>query len=327
MTEGEARKIYEQFYADRARMPMSSNARLQPDGSWRFVELEEDGTNGTYAGVVVRADGAAFPFYGALGKVFRNFPALGAPSSDERFLGATAFGRYQAFDAGVAIWEGGEDIGFPILESLSPLRRQMCIVAFFDLRGFTTWSNDADPDQVQQAIHAFEDAVHIGFPTTLASLPRLFLKGTGDGVMIVSQADWHRNATLNERMAKLAPGHALDFLHACECTVSAAREQLTQKRFPLAIGCGIASGDLDRVFLFGRFDFIGRTANEAAKLQQHAWNEICVTREFSDILNSDGRDLDADWELAMKGWRLRPADQISDAQPLAAADAPKSSRR
>lgn len=148
-TEGEARKIYEQFCADRARMPTSSNARLQPDGSWRFVELEEAGTKGAYAGVVVRADGTAFPFGGALGKVFRNFPALGAPSSDERSLGATAFGRYQAFDAGVAIWKGGEDIGFPILESLSTLRRQMCIVAFFDLRGFTTWSNDADPDQVQ----------------------------------------------------------------------------------------------------------------------------------------------------------------------------------
>ena len=155
MTEGEARKIYENFCTDKALTPTSSSARPQPDGSWRFVEVEGVGTNGAYAGVVVRADGVAFPFGGALGKVFRNFPALGAPRSYERSLGATAFGRYQAFDAGVAIWEGGEDIGFPILESLSPLRRQMCIVAFFDLRGFTTWSKDADPDQVQRAIHAF----------------------------------------------------------------------------------------------------------------------------------------------------------------------------
>lgn len=305
MTQAEARTIYETFCVETGRKPTADNARPQPDGSWRFVESEEPGTNATYVGVVVRADGAVFPFGGALGKVFRNFPALGAPTSYERSLGATAFGRYQAFDAGVAIWEGGEDIGFPILESLSPLHRQMCIVAFFDLRGFTTWSKDADPNQVQQPIHAFEDAVHIGFPTTSTSLPRLFLKGTGDGVMIVSQADWHRNASLHERMTKLAQGHALDFLRACERTVSVAREQLTQKHLPLAIGCGIASGDLDRVFLFGRFDFIGRAANEAAKLQQHTWNEICVTRDFGAVLKLDGRGLDADWELATMGWRLR----------------------
>jgi class 3 adenylate cyclase len=305
MTQAEARTIYEKYCIESGRSPTSANGRPQPDGSWRFVESEQPGPNGTYVGVVVRADGAVFPFGGALGKVFRNFPALGAPRSYERSLGATAFGRYQAFDAGVAIWEGGEDIAFPILESLSPLHRQMCVVAFFDLRGFTAWSKDADPSQVQQAIQAFEDAVHIGFPTISTSLPRLFLKGTGDGVMIVSQADWHRNALLNKRMTKLAQGHALDFLHASECTVSVAQQQLIQKALPLAIGCGIASWDLDRVFLFGRFDFIGRAANEAAKLQQHAWNEICVTRDFGAALKLDGRSLDADWELPTMGWRLR----------------------
>jgi len=223
MTEGEARTIYERFCTDGARPATSNSPLLQSDGSWRFVEIEGPGTNGVYAGVVIRADGAAFPFGGALGKVFRNFPDLGAPRSAERSLGATALGRYQAFESGVAIWEGGEDIAFPILESLSPLRRQLCIVAFFDLRGFTSWSAAADPDQVQKTIHAFEDAVHIGFPTTLASLPRLFLKGTGDGVMVVSQADWHRDATLHKPMTTFVRAHALDFLSACERVVSTAQ--------------------------------------------------------------------------------------------------------
>ena len=218
MTEAEARTIYERFCSERARTPTSSSAKSEQDGSWRFVEIEENGRNGKYEGVVVRTNGDAFSFGGALGKIFRNFTDLGPPTSDERSLGATAFGRYQAFDGGVAIWEGGEDIAFPILQSLSPLRRQMCIVAFFDLRGFTAWSKDADPDQVQQAIRAFEDAVHIGFPTFSTSLRRLFLKGTGDGVMIVSQADWHENATCGQRMTEFAPGHARDFLHACERT-------------------------------------------------------------------------------------------------------------
>jgi class 3 adenylate cyclase len=326
MTEKEARTIYEKSCTDRSCTLTSNGPRPQPDGSWRFVEIEEPGTKGRYAGIVVCADGAVFPFDGALGKVFRIFPKLGAPRSGERSLGATAFGRYQAFENGVAIWEGGEDIAFPILESLSPLRRQMCIVAFFDLRGFTSWSTTADSDQVQRTIHGFEDAVHIGFPTTLTSLPRLFLKGTGDGVMIVSQADWHRDAQLHETMTTFTRGHALDFLSVCERVVSVAHQQLLQSGFPLGIGCGIACGALDRVFLFGRFDFLGCAANEAAKLQQHAWNEICVTDEFRAILKLDGRASDADWELASKGWRLR-ADEIYDAQPPAAADAPKSARR
>ena len=313
MTEGEARNIYEKFCRDNGRRPTSNVPLRQPDGSWRFVEAEGPGANGAYVGIAVRADGATFPFGGALGKVFRNFPGLGAPRSVERSLGATAFGRYQAFEGGVAIWEGGEDIAFPILESLSPLRRQMCIVAFFDLRGFTSWSAKADASQVQTTIHAFENAVHVGFPTTLTSLPRLFLKGTGDGVMLVSQADWHRDATLHKPMNTFVRGHALDFLSACEHVVSSAHQQLVQGGLPLGVGCGIACGDLDRVFLFGRFDFIGRAANEAAKLQQHAWNEICVSDQFGAILKLDGRASSADWELASKGWRLR-ADRLSESQ-------------
>lgn len=229
---------------------------------------------------------------------------LGAPKSCERFLCSTAFGCYQAFDAGFAIWEGGEDIGFPLLESLIPLRRQMCIVAFFDLRGFTSWSKDATPEEVQQAIQAFEASIHDGFSYESAPWVRLFLKGTGDGVMIVSQADWYKGTQLHQRMIEFARGHAIKFLHACEQAVLAGRARLAHYNFPLAIGCGIASGELDRVFLFGRFDFIGPAANEAAKLQQHAWNEICVTREFGTVLNTDGRSLDAEWVLATKGWRL-----------------------
>jgi len=290
------------------------------DGSWLFIEVDkclEEG--GDYKGVAVRADGGVFTFQGALGKVLRRAKGeLGAPKSCERFLGSTAFGCYQAFDAGFAIWEGGEDLGFPLLESLIPLRRQMCIVAFFDLRGFTAWSKDAAPEEVHQAIQAFEASIHDGFPYELESKPweRLFLKGTGDGVMIVSQADWYKEAPDNRQMIEFKQGHAIKFLHACERAVSAGRKRLAHYNFPLAIGCGIASGELDRVFLFGRFDFIGPAANEAAKLQQHSWNEICVTREFGAVLNTDGWSLDAEWVLASKGWRLRSsgAQQCNSAE-------------
>ncbi len=307
MNEEQAKRVYQDYCTQKDLKGQMVKSEDMKDGSWLFVEVDEPSTNGRYEGVAVRADGGVFTFYGALGKVLRRAQRkLGAPKSFERFLGSTAFGCYQAFDGGFAIWEGGEDIGFALLESLNPLRRQMCVVAFFDLRGFTSWSNKATPEEVQQAIQALEASIHDGFPYGKTSPWRkLFLKGTGDGVMIVSQADWYKEAPEDQQLIEFKQGHARKFLHACERAVSAGRERLAHYNFPLAMGCGIASGDLDRVFLFGRFDFIGPAANEAAKLQQHAWNEICITREFGAVLNIDGWSLDAEWVLTSKGWRLR----------------------
>ena len=95
MKEIEARAIYKKLCDERGCQPTSNGARPEPGGSWRFVEREEPGPNGAYVGAVVRADGKAFSFFGALGKVFRNCPALGLPTSGEQTLGGTAFGRYQ----------------------------------------------------------------------------------------------------------------------------------------------------------------------------------------------------------------------------------------
>jgi class 3 adenylate cyclase len=306
MNEEQAQKAYTDYCLQKGREVQAKGVERMKGGSWLFVEVDEPPGGRRYQGVVVRENGRVFTLFGAIGKVFRQAKnELGAPKSCERFLGSTALGCYQAFDAGFAIWEGGEDIGFPLIESLIPFSRQVCIVAFFDLRGFTSWSKESTPENVQQAIQAFESSIHKGFPYGSEPWERLFLKGTGDGVMIVSQADWHNGAQLHHKMIKPARGHAKKFLHACELAVSAGRKRLSQYNFPLAIGCGIASGELDRVFLFGRFDFIGPAANEAAKLQQHAWNEICVTPGFGELIKLDGLNLDAEWVLPTKGWRLR----------------------
>lgn len=305
MNEEQAKNIYEDYCRKFERKNQPVKTVNMQDGSWLFVEKEGVSDTGPFEGVAIRADGNVFTFGGALGKLLRKPERLGSPKSSERFLGSTPFGCYQAFDGGFAIWEGTEDIGFPLLESLNPLKRQMCMVAFFDLRGFTSWSSKAASEDVQHAINSLETSIHDGFPYSANSPWRkLFLKGTGDGVMIVSQADWYKNAKENQKMRDFKTGHARKFLHACEIAILAGRKRFTHYGFPLALGCGIASGELDRVFLFGRFDFIGPAVNEAAKLQQHAWNEICISREFGSVLQIDGRSIDSEWSLIGKGWRL-----------------------
>lgn len=306
MTLEQARLSYEQYCAREKRPVMATPRIEQRDGAWLFFEVE-DGALDAANGVVVRPDGGAFTFRGALGRVFRITPQLALPKSNELVLGATEFGRYQIFDKGIAIWDGGTTFGFPLVESFNK-GRHACIVAFFDLRGFTTWSRPAEtqPDDVQAAICAFEEAVHHGFPTDGQPWLKLFVKGTGDGVMIVSQADWYTGDSPNKKVSRFKSGHARAFLRACTKVLSAGRENL--KNLPLAIGCAIAAGDLDRIFLFGRLDYIGSVANEAAKLQQHAWNEICVTDKFRDMLLGDNESLAGETELPPKRWRLRPTD-------------------
>lgn len=303
MTQEQARSFYVQYCAKENRPAIATPRIEQRNGAWLFVEVE-DGPLDAAMGVVVRPDGRAFLFRGALGRIFRATTQLSLPKSNELVLGATELGRYQVFDNGIAIWDGGTTLGFPLVESFSK-GRHACIVAFFDLRGFTAWSKPSatQPDEVQAAICAFEEAVHHGFPTDGQPWLKLFVKGTGDGVMLVSQADWHNGTSPNKKNSQFKSGHAKAFLHACSNVLTAGRENL--KSLPLAIGCAIAAGDLDRIFLFGRLDYIGSVANEAAKLQQHAWNEICVTDKFRDLLLGDDANLAGETELPPKRWRLR----------------------
>jgi class 3 adenylate cyclase len=317
MTQEQARSFYTQHCAQQKR-PALEPLRIEQQGNaWIFVEVE-DGPIDAAKGVIVREDGSAFTFRGALGRVFHGTPQLGLPQSNELVLGATELGRYQVFDNGIAIWDGGTTFGFPLVESFSK-GRHPCIVAFFDLRGFTSWSKPTEtkPDDVQAAICSFEEAVHHGFPTDGQRWLKLFVKGTGDGVMIVSQADWYHGGNPNKKMSQFQSGHARDFLHACSEVLLVGKEKL--KTLPLAIGCAIAAGDLDRIFLFGRLDYIGSVANEAAKLQQHAWNEICITDIFQEMLLGDGEMLHGATELPPKRWRLRIKNGLGEptlAKPL-----------
>lgn len=267
--------------------------RRLPSGDWlaTWPELPE-------RGVVLRTNGLVIPFFGALGKLV---PRLGLPISPERLLGSARQGRYQSYDRGLGIWEaldGIGDIGFPIATWESPDgRARSCnaLTAFFDLRGFTKWSGarQNDPAAIQGVIETLEDAFQDSF--SAEQWNKLFAKSTGDGFMVISEALW-----FDAGSPDISPKHVWAFCQACARTIQAARRKLPDE---LAIGCGITSGPVTQLFLLGRVDYIGPQINDASKIQNVAYNELCVAEDVVQLLRSAGSKIHG-WDLPGKGLRV-----------------------
>ena len=279
----------------------SPEARQLPDGRWLFTFAALPPVQG----VVVSSDAEPVPFWGALGKVV---PTLGLPRSRELFLCSTTQGRYQLYDNGIAIWEAGPDIGYPIpsdRDELSQGKRTHAFVAFVDLRGFTSWSaaDGRSERDVQEVVRTLERSFQDAF--SKAWCHQLFAKGTGDGLMVVSEVGWAKGCPAGR--AEVQQRHAALFAHSCAELIIHAKESLPGE---LAVGCGINYGLVTRVFLLGRHDYIGATINEASKIQQLGWNEICVSDTYQSVLLKDVPSLKGH-RLAGKGWRLDPSEVLT----------------
>jgi len=142
-------------------------------------------------------------------------------------------------------------------EELLKTHRREITVAFFDLRGFTAFTEDAAPEEVMELLHAYH-----------AELGRLVLAqgGTlerfaGDGVMV-----FFNDPVPIERPAERAARLALEMQAAFEPIAA-----LWKKRgHALGLGVGIAQGyaTLGAIGFEGRWDYaaIGRVTNLAARL-------------------------------------------------------------
>ena len=167
--------------------PIEDPRRLP--GAWLYVYKRSANTHPE--AILVRDDGTAHILLGAMRGAFDCMP-LGLPKSSELFLGSTDHGRYQMFDNGVVVWEAAADVGFPV--RLSRDRRDLegrktsGLVAFFDIRGFTAWSERHKGSEVQGVVGLLEREIQAAFGR--AWVKKLFLKGTGDGTMIVAENGW-----------------------------------------------------------------------------------------------------------------------------------------
>ena len=265
--------------------------RLWPDGSWLFVYATDQDPQPVLRGkpvqaIVVRPDRSVYLLVGACARTANAFD-LGLPLSQERFLGSTPFGRYQSCDRGIAVWEGPQDIGYAVQfdgDTLAPLRSALGLVAFSDLRGFTEWSKQASPAQIQATLSDVESSLQRAFRRTWCST--VFLKGTGDGMMMLSELSWYSAGGPSDDPP--VPGHALEFTRAL-CRF--ARDAQTRLARAMAIGIGADFGTCHQVFILGRYDYVGAPINNAAKLQQLAWNEIIVSPALMNLLERDGSNV------------------------------------
>jgi len=163
-----------------------------------------------------------------------------------------------------AIVAGGE-------EMLKTHRREISVV-FIDLRGFTTFTDRAEPEEVMELLHAFH-----------ATMGRIVLDhgGTlerfaGDSVMV-----FFNDPVPLEHPAEQAVRMAL----AMQQAFPPLAAEWKKRGFELGLGCGIAQGyaTLGQIGFEGRWDYaaIGNVTNLAARLCAEATGgQVLVDRKI-----------------------------------------------
>jgi len=186
-------------------------------------------------------------------------------------------------------------------DPLKSHRREITVV-FLDLRGFTAFTETADPEDVMQVLGEYHAAVGALVIDHEATLERF----TGDGIMVffndpVPVPDPARRAArmaiaMQREVARLAVGWA-------------------RRGYELAMGVGIAQGfaTIGSIGFPGRIDYgaIGTVTNLAARLCGEArGGEILVSQRVQGLLDGEPACEPAG-ELALKGFhRSVPAFRV-----------------
>jgi class 3 adenylate cyclase len=171
--------------------------------------------------------------------------------------------------------------------------RKEVVVAFADLRGFTAFTETADPEEVFDVLHAYH-----------ARLGRLIAKhdGTvehfaGDGVMIIfNDPQPLPNPALNAVLMALDVRDAVEELST----------EWKKRGYRLECGLGIAQGfaTIGTIGFEGRFDYgtIGTVTNLAARLcgEAKAGQILISQRAFGNVEASV--DVEPAGELTLKGF-------------------------
>ena len=139
---------------------------------------------------------------------------------------------------------------------LAPHRRDICYV-FVDLRGFTAFTDAAEPEEVQTVLHDY----HATMGPLIAAHEGTLDRFAGDGILVF----------FNDPLPIPEPGRrAARMVLAMRDAFAALRAQWLENGYDLDLGMGIARGyaTLGAFGFEGRFDYsaIGSVVNLAARL-------------------------------------------------------------
>lgn len=169
-----------------------------------------------------------------------------------------------------AIVAGGEEL-------LKTHRREICVV-FIDLRGFTAFTERAEPEEVMELLHAYHAAMGQLVLAHGGTLERF----AGDSVMV-----FFNDPVPVQHPAQQAVRMAL----AMQQAFPTLGEGWNKRGFELGLGCGIAQGyaTLGLIGFDGRRDYaaIGNVTNLAARLCGEATSgQILIDRKT--MVNVEG---------------------------------------
>ena len=156
-------------------------------------------------------------------------------------------------------------------EELLKTHRREITVVFIDLRGFTAFTDRAEPEEVMELLHDYHGSMGRIVLAYGGTLERF----AGDSVMV-----FFNDPVPMERPAEAAVSMAL----AMQQAFPPLGEEWKKRGFELALGCGVAQGyaTLGAIGFEGRWDYaaIGNVTNLAARLcAEAAGGQVLVDRK------------------------------------------------
>ena len=183
-----------------------------------------------------------------------------------------------------AILNGGEAL-------LQTHRREISVV-FVDLRGFTAFTEQAEPEEVMEILHEF----HFRMGEIILAHEGTLERFAGDSIMVF----------FNDPLPVELPAHkAVAMALAMQAAFPVLASNWRKRGFELGLGCGIAQGyaTLGMIGFDGRRDYaaIGNVTNLAARLCGEATGgQILVDRKIMARVEGDVRAREVG-ALSLKG--------------------------
>jgi class 3 adenylate cyclase len=175
---------------------------------------------------------------------------------------------------------------------LSPHRKEICYV-FVDLRGFTAFTDSAEPEEVEAVLREYHDVLG----KTIGEHDGTIDRFAGDGILIF----------FNDPLPVAEPARrAVSMALAMHARFAPLRERWQKVGYELDLGIGIAQGfaTLGAFGFEGRWDYsaIGSVVNLASRLSDEAHSgQVLIDRRTRAALG-DAAEVEPVGPLTLKGY-------------------------